>query len=303
MLNFPPMVRWPPTFGRTIISTPSRLREGLYPVTTEIRYPKAGQTNPTMRIGVAKATGGATRWMDIGENRDMYYPRIFWNGPDQLLVMRMRRLQNRWDLLMCDPKSGKKRMGLMEMDQNGWVEVHDNYRFSGGDEILWVSERDGYHHLYRHTLKGEELARLTEGEWEVTRIVHVDEEKRELFFMANETSVLENHLYKVSFAGVGLERLTPEEGSHSIQFSPSGNFFIDTFSSASQPAKIILKRRDGSEVRVIGETDRSQYDVFDWSVPQFVRFTTHDGAATLDGVVTLPVGYRKGKQYPMIVHG
>ncbi len=275
----------------------------LYPVTIEIRYPKAGQTNPTMRIGVVKATGGSTRWMDIGDNRDIYYPRIYWNGSDQLLVMRMRRLQNRWDLLICDPKSGKKRMGLMEIDQNGWVEVHDNYRFLKSHELLWISERSGYQHLHLHTLKGVELAQITEGNWEVTRIVHVDEERRELFFMANKASVMESHLYRVSFDGVGLERLTPEEGSHLIQFSPSGDFFIDTFSSVSQPPKVLLKKRDGSEVRVIGETDRRQYDEYDWSEPLFVRFPTHDGQAMLDGLVTLPVGYMKGKRYPMIIHG
>ena len=275
----------------------------LYPVTTEIRYPKAGQTNPTMRIGVIKATGGSTRWMDIGDNLDIYYPRIYWNNPDQLLVMRMRRLQNRWDLLICDPKSGKKRMGLMETDQNGWVEVHDNYMLLEGGELLWISERSGYHHLHRHTLKGEELARVTEGDWEVTRIVHVDEEKRELFFLANKASVMESHLYRVSFAGVGMEKLTPEEGSHSIQFSPSGDLFIDTFSSVSRPSKIVLKRRDGSEVRVIGETDRRQYDDYDWSVPKFVKLQTHDGKATLDGVVTFPIGYKEGKRYPMIAYG
>ena len=78
----------------------------LYPVTREIRYPKAGQTNPTMRIGIVKATGGATRWMDIGDNHDMYYPRIYWHSSEQLLVMRMRRLQNRCPMLRS-PQSPK----------------------------------------------------------------------------------------------------------------------------------------------------------------------------------------------------
>ncbi len=275
----------------------------LYPVTTEIRYPKAGQTNPTMRIGVVKATGGATRWMDIGDNRDMYYPRIYWHSPERLLVMRMRRLQNRWDLLICNPKSGKKKQGLMEMDQDGWVNVHDNYRFLEKDELVWISERSGYQHLHRHTLKGEELAQISSGQWEATRIVHVDEEEGVVLFMANKASVAESHLYSVSFDGTGLKQLTTEKGNHSVQFSPSGQYFVDSFSSVSQPRKILLKRRDGTVVRIIEETDKSQFDDYDWSVPQFVTFKTHDGAATLDGIVTLPVGYNKRKKYPMIVYG
>ena len=275
----------------------------LYPVTTEIRYPKAGQTNPTMRIGVVKATGGATRWMDIGDNRDMYYPRIYWHSSEQLLVMRMRRLQNRWDLLICNPKSGKKKQGLMEMDENGWVSVHDNYRFLEKDEIVWISERSGYQHLYRHTLKGEELAQLSDGQWEATRIVHLDEERGVVYFMANKASVAESHLYSVSFDGTGLKQLTTEKGNHSVQFSPLGEYFVDSYSSVSQPSKIVLKKRDGTTVRIIKETEKNQFDDYDWSIPRFVTFKTHDGAATLDGIVTLPVGYKKGKKYPMMVYG
>ena len=275
----------------------------LYPVTTEIRYPKAGQTNPTMRIGVVKATGGATRWMDIGDNRDMYYPRIYWHSSEQLLVMRMRRLQNRWDLLICNPKSGKKKQGLMEMDENGWVSVHDNYRFLEKDEIVWISERSGYQHLYRHTLKGEELAQLSDGQWEATRIVHLDEERGVVYFMANKASVAESHLYSVSFDGTGLKQLTTEKGNHSVQFSSSGEYFVDSYSSVSQPSKIVLKKRDGTTVRIIKETEKNQFDDYDWSIPRFVTFKTHDEAATLDGIVILPVGYKKGKKYPMMVYG
>ena len=275
----------------------------LYPVTTEIRYPKAGQTNPTMRIGVVKATGGATRWMDIGDNRDMYYPRIYWHSSEQLLVMRMRRLQNRWDLLICNPKSGKKKQGLMEMDENGWVSVHDNYRFLEKDEIVWISERSGYQHLYRHTLKGEELAQLSDGQWEATRIVHLDEERGVVYFMANKASVAESHLYSVSFDGTGLKQLTTEKGNHSVQFSPLGEYFVDSYSSVSQPSKIVLKKRDGTTVRIIKETEKNQFDDYDWSIPRFVTFKTHDEAETLDGIVTLPVGYKKGKKYPMMVYG
>ena len=275
----------------------------LYPVTTEIRYPKAGQTNPTMRIGVVKATGGATRWMDIGNNRDMYYPRIYWHSSEQLLVMRMRRLQNRWDLLICNPKSGKKKQGLMEMDENGWVSVHDNYRLLKKNEIVWISERSGYQHLHRHTLKGEELAQLSDGQWEATRIVHLDEERNVVHFMANKASVAESHLYSVSFDGTGLKQLTTEKGNHSVQFSSSGEYFVDSYSSVSQPSKIVLKKRDGTTVRIIKQTDKNQFDDYDWSIPRFVTFKTHDGAATLDGIVILPVGYKKGKNYPMMVYG
>ena len=215
--------------------------------------------------------------MDIDENNNAYYPRIYWNDLEQLLIIRMRRLQNRWDLLICDSKTGKKRQGISEIDPNGWVEIHDNYKFIGSEEILWISERSGYNHLYRHTIRGQELARLTDGKWEVSEIVRVDEKEKAVYFMANRESVLGSHLYKVSFSGKGLELLTPEEGVHSIQFSPSGEFFIDSYSSSSEPNRIFLKSKDGGIIRLIGETDRTQYDEYDWSMPIFTKFPTHDG--------------------------
>ena len=274
----------------------------LYPETKMIRYPKAGQINPTMRIGIVKAIGGTTRWMDIGENNNAYYPRIYWNDLEQLLIIRMRRLQNRWDILICDSKTGKKRQGVSEIDPNGWVEIHNNYKLIGSEEILWISERSGYNHLYRHTIKGQELTRLTDGKWEVSEIVRVDEKEKEVYFMANRESVLESHLYKVSFSGKGLELLTLEEGVHSINFSPSGEFFIDSYSSSSEPNRILLKSKDGAIIRLIRETDRSQYDAYDWSKSIYIKFPTHDGTTLLDGVIVLPVGYVKGKKYPMIVY-
>ena len=118
----------------------------------------------------------------------------------------------------------------MEMDENGWVSVHDNYRFLEKDEIVWISERSGYQHLHRHTLKGEELVQLTDGHWEATRIVHLDEERNVVYFMANKTSVTESQLYSVSFDGTVLKQLTTEKGNHSIQFSPSGKYFVDSYS-------------------------------------------------------------------------
>ncbi|MBF88478.1 MAG: hypothetical protein CMG75_02265 [Candidatus Marinimicrobia bacterium] len=274
----------------------------LYPETKKIRYPKAGKVNPTIRIGIVRANGGSTKWMDIGKNNNVYFPRMYWKNLEQLLIIRMRRLQNHWDLLICNPKTGQKRQGISETDENGWVEIHDNYKFLGSNEILWVSERSGYNHLYLHTIKGQEITRLTYGKWEVNDIIRVDQQEKEVYFTANRESVLENHLYKVSFNGKDLELLTSEQGLHSIQFSPSGKFFIDSFSSVSEPNRILLKRNDGNLVRVIGETDIDQFDDYDWSTPIFTKFSTHDRTEMLDGLITLPINYIKGNKYPLIVY-
>lgn len=274
-----------------------------YPTLENLRYPKAGETNPTMRIGIVSAKGGRTRWLNIGDNNDTYYPWMKWTKNNELMVMRMNRKQNEWTFLTIPAKRGKTVSGLTETDPNGWVNFHRNYRFLESGNILWISERSGWMHLFMHAKDGRLIKQLTNGDWEVSKIVQVDEKNRTVYFMANKESVNENRLYSVGFDGENLTLLTPESGSHSISMSPTGKYFIDSFSSVDQPRKIVLEKLDGSFVRILGETKKDQFEDYDWSIPEFVHFKTDDGTETLDGVLTLPVGYKKGDKVPVIVYG
>jgi len=275
----------------------------LYPTTQEIRYPKAGQTNPTMSIFVVNVKNARRKKMNIGDNHDMYYPWMEWTEQNKLTVMRMNRLQNHWEFLTVATTNGKSVSGLTESDPSGWVELHRHYHFLKNGNILWVSERSGWHHIYIHSAEGQLVNQVTDGEWEVKGIKKVDEANQKVYFMANKESTFENRFYSVNFDGTGLKLLTKEPGSHSVRILPQGDGFIDSYSSLITPSKHILKDMDGNIQKILGETDKSQFEAYDWSYPEIIHFKTADGTATLDGIITYPPDYKKGQRYPVIVYG
>ncbi len=275
----------------------------LYPVTQEIHYPKAGQTNPTMKIFVVDVKRGRRKQMNIGETADTYFPWMEWREDKKLAIMKMNRLQKEWNMLTAFTKSGEIANGLTESDPEGWVELHRNYKFLKDGNILWISERSGWHHLYIHTPTGDLVKQLTEGEWEVKKINYVDEDNQKVYFSANKETVFENRFYSVNFDGSDLKLLTKEKGSHSVRILPEKNGFIDSYSSLLTPSRHLVKNMDGKVLEVLDETDKSQFEVYDWSNPEIIHFKTADGATTLDGIITYPPDYVKDKRYPVIVHG
>src|SRR5208282_2336102 len=189
-----------------------------------------GGINPTVRVLVASLAGGNPRAMDIGTDTDIYIPRVDWL-PDSrhLAIQRLNREPTVLDLLLADSANGKSSTLLSEKDPY-WINVSDDLRFlKDSQRFLWSSERSGYRHLYLYDLSGKQLAQLTKGTWEVVHVDTVNEAKGLVYFTATEKSPLERHLYRVALDGNGLTRITREDGSHAVHFSPSAALFTDTF--------------------------------------------------------------------------
>jgi len=273
----------------------------LLPVYEPQRYPKAGDPNADVRLGVVAASGGATRWMDLGETRDALLARVKWT-PDSraLFVQKLNRIQNRLELLAAEVSSGKSRPVLREEDPH-WVNVADILEFlKGGAEFLWSSERDGYRHLYRYSAGGQLLARLTSGPWEVTALTGVDEPRGFVYYVSTEVSPLERHLYRVGLNGGERRRISEASGTHSISMAPRCEYYLASHSSLTSPPGRTIRTADGAEWAVFEEPDRRVQEEYDLLPEEFLEVRAPDGA-TLYASLIRPAGFRQGEKYPAVV--
>ena len=275
----------------------------LYPQVKELHYPKAGQQNPSMSIFVSRAKGGGAKRLFTGYQRDIYLPWMKWINNQEIVFMEMDRLQKKWQFIHTNIKKIKLSRGLSESDISGWVDLHRNYFFLKNEDILWLSEQDGWRHIYLHSKNGKKIRQITRGNWEVKNIIHFDEISNKIYFISNKESVFENRFYSIDFDGNNLKLLSIEEGSHSIKVLPEKNMFIDSFSSLSEPTKHLLKNMDGELIKVLSETDKSQFNAYDWSFPEIIQFESEDKSVKLDGIITYPPNFNKNKRYPLIVYG
>ena len=282
------------------------------PRVIEQRYPKTGEANPRVRAGIVGLEGGKTTWIDLGANPYEYLVRVQWL-PDgrQLAVQTLDRPQTSLDLFLAEADTGKVRHLMREKDE-GWVNVHDDLRFLRGEpQFLWTSERDGYSHFYLHGMDGSVVRQVTRGPW-ATRssanvswhrqaAAHVDEASGLLYFTALEKSPVEIHLYCVRLDGTGMERITKEDGTHRIQFSPDGRYYLDAHSASDRLPALTLHRADGSPVHTVSKPRPEPLERF--ALQRWELFTIPAGDGfPLPAELLRPRGMKAGQRYPVILY-
>lgn len=180
-----------------------------------------------------------------------------------------------------------------------------NWRYlANSNEIIWYSERDDWGHLYLYdATTGKLKNQITKGDWVVSRLLKVDEKNRVLYFMANGRepgNPYFGHFYKIGFDGKNLASLTPEEGTHQITFSPSGNYFTDTYSKPDVPPVTVMRDINGKLITQLEKTDISRLIASGWKAPTPVSVKAHDGKTDIYGLVYTPVNMDPKKKYPVI---
>ena len=266
------------------------------------RYPQAGDPNADVRVGIVPAAGGRTRWLDLGETRDMLIPRVYWS-PDSksIAAVKMNRIQNRLELLAADPDSGASRVILRESDPH-WINLIEDLQWlAGGWEFLWTSERDGFNHIYRYSSDGKLISQLTRGDWMVGSIACVDEKARSVYYVSTETGPLERQLYRVGLDGGAPVRISEGAGTHRIDMAPGCAVYLDNYSAAAAPPHSVLRRNDGSLWEEWRKADTSKSDPYEILPSEIVEVKASDGT-TLYGRLTKPAGYQQGRRYPVIVN-
>ena len=253
-----------------------------------------------MHVGVVPATGGVTRWLDLGETRGSLIARVHWT-PDsaRLLVERMNRIQNHLDLFSADASSGTSRAILSESDPY-WINHNDLFQFIGKDEFLWGSERDGFCHLYLYSLDGQQRKRLTEGNWEVTEVAGVDEAQQKVYFVSTEASPLERELYSVKLNGKDRVRVSRQPGTHAISMGPTAEYYLDTFSASNEPPKSDLYAISGEEWATFRPAKRALADDYALQQGEVMQLKAQDGKQLYARLIK-PANFCPGQKYPAVV--
>ncbi len=161
--------------------------DSLYSRVNPVQYPKVGERNSAARIGIVPAAGGATRWLEIdGDPRDHYIPRMEWaSGSNEVILQRLNRLQNTNEVMLADAATGKARAVLTERDST-WVDVVDDMAWlQGGKEFTWISERDGWKHVYAVSRDGKSVRLVTRGPFDVLEVKGIDDKGGWLYYVAS----------------------------------------------------------------------------------------------------------------------
>jgi dipeptidyl-peptidase-4 len=285
--------------------------DSLYPFTVPVEYPVAGEDPSPCRVGVVDIASRKTTWMDIpGDSRQHYIPRMEWAaGSTDLVLEQLNRKQNEARIFLCNASTGAATQVYEETD-NAWIDVKHRYSddptgwewISGGKDFLWVSEKDGWRHLFRLSRDGKKETLLTKGNYDLISLKAIDENGGYAYFMASPDNATQQYLYRVHLDGKGsLELVSPaaRKGTHSYNISPNALYATHNFSNhlyesvsewVSLPKHSTIKTNDQPNRRGNG---LPQYPV------QMFQLTTDDGI-TMDGWMILPKDFDSTKKYPVV---
>jgi len=284
--------------------------EGLHNKWERIPIPQVGDPNPTVKIGVVDVKTHKKIWLDPGIEGDYYIPRIYWTSePGELAVVVLNRPQNDLKLFFFDVQTGNKRL-VMEEKNDTWVAIFNFY--TGVDNMLffpekineffWVSDRSGYYQIYRYNYDGKLLNRVTNGNWDVIKVLGIDPIGKTIYYTSAEASPLEEQLYSIKFDGTNEKRLSQAAGYHQFDMSPNCKFYIDTYSNVNQPRQVELWSTSGNMIKKLESNSSVEKFISThlYSPKELFSFTTSD-SVRLDCSMIKPFHFDSTKRYPVIL--
>lgn len=280
-----------------------------HPTVDNEKYPKVGDPNPVVKLGVTDAEGGKIRWISLTSAEESYIPRFGWVRDGVIWAEVLNRAQDKMDLYFADAKTGKSRIVLTESTPGAWIDFeHVEVRFlNSKGQFLWPSWRDGNMHIYLYSFdKQNPLAaeaklerQLTQGDFEVLGIEGVDEAAGTVFFEANKDDPRQTHIYSVQLDGSGFKALTSEEGMHSGSFSDDGKHYVHKF-EGPQTAPSTSLCTVGGPCTLVWQA-RDEIAEYGLRAPKYLEFKADDGT-TLYGRLLLPPDAPAAAKIPVIIH-
>ena len=270
-------------------------------------YPKAGENNPRVRVGVVNVAEPGTRWIEVTDKPFEWILRVKWL-PDshRISLQTMTRAQTELGLYFADIQTGVSQRVVTETDPD-WVNINDDLFFlNDGTHFLWASERDGYMHLYRYRIDGTLANRVTEGDWAMApayweggAVAGIDAKNDWIYFTALKDSSIERHLYRVRSDGSGLAKLTTESGTHSISMSSDARFYFDDFSNIRELPALRLCSSDGKVLSTLA-SPRPELLPADIQYPELLTIPAADGFP-MPAQILKPKNFDGARKYPVIL--
>ena len=264
-------------------------------------YPKAGDPNPLVTLGVVNAAGGDIRWIDTFKYQpaDLLISRVTWTPDSKKVVYQAQnREQTFLDVNFADAKDGKS-TNIIHETSKAWVAINEQPIWLKDGSFIWASERSGWEHLYHYAADGKLLRQITDGKWEVRTVDSLDEPNGFIYFTATEHSHIAPNAYRIKLDGSGLTRLTQSEGTHRVDLSPANNYFIDQWSDLNTPSQVRLYDSSGKLVRVIAENKVDALKQYKLGNAELMQVKTRDGFL-MEAMMIKPPDFDARKKYPVM---
>ncbi len=278
-------------------------KKDLYPTVETFKYPKAGEKNALVSLHVYDVTSAASKTISLGNYNDFYIARMEWtNDANVLSAQILNRHQDNLDLIFIDGTTGNAKVVLNEKDK-AYVDVTDNLTFLKDNSFIWTSEKDGYNHIYLYDKTGKLKNQVTKGNWEVTAYYGFDEKTKSVFYQSVENGSIVRDVYRIGLDGKNKVKLSQQVGTSAATFSPNFEYFINTYSSATQPTAYTLNNsKDGKQIQSIVDNNALAEKLKKYDLPnkEFFELTTEKGHK-LNAWMIKPKDFDASKKYPVFM--
>lgn len=282
----------------------SMFGKDLYPTIETFKYPKAGEKNSVVSLHIYDAALHSTKEINLSKYNDFYIARMQWTSDANVLSAQvLNRHQDNLDLLFVDGTTGVSKVVLNEKDK-AYVDVTDNLTYLADNSFIWTSEKDGFNHIFLYDKNGKLKNQVTKGNWEVTAYYGFDEKTKTVFYQSTENGSINRAVYSIALNGKNKKALSHELGTNAATFSPNYQYFINTFSSATQPTRYTLNEaKSGKQIQVIEDnaTLASSLKKYDLPNKEFFVLKTEKGNE-LNAWIMKPKDFDATKKYPVFMY-
>jgi dipeptidyl-peptidase-4 len=278
----------------------------LYPDSYSFKYPKAGEQNSIVSIRVHHLLDGSDVEMDTGEETDQYIPRIKWTKrPGELSIMRLNRLQNKFDLLLADAYTGESEVILTEENEYFIKEASDDQvvYLDDGQHFIYRSEKSGYLHFYLYDMDGNEVGPITQGDWDVIDFLGMDEKRGCMYYTSYEESSVRSTVCRIRPDGTRKEKVSEKSGWNTADFSKTFDYYIHTHSSVTTPNYITLHNAKGKLISVLEDNASLKENAKAYGLPEKELFTiTTPEGVELNAYIYKPKKFTEDGKYPLMMY-